>query len=204
MFTLPALTYGFDALEPVIDTATMQLHHDKHHQTYVDKLNEAVTAGNLGDQTIEQLLAGVSKLPPAIRNHGGGHYNHSLFWTLLAQPGTGGQPSPELTQAISTAFQSMDNMQKLFNDTAVGRFGSGWAWLVTDKAGQLTLGSTPNQDNPLMDLAELHGTPILALDVWEHAYYLKYQNKRPDYVTAFWQVVNWTTVSQLYQMAKTS
>ncbi len=204
MFTLPALSYGFEALEPVIDTDTMQLHHDKHHQTYVDKLNEAVQANNLADQTLEQLMAGVSKLPGAIRNHGGGHYNHTLFWTLLSAPGTGGQPSPELSQAINQSFQSLDNFQKQFSDAALTRFGSGWAWLVVDSSGKLVVGSTANQDNPLMDLGELTGQPILALDVWEHAYYLKYQNRRPDYVAAFWQVLNWTRVNQLFQQATAS
>ena len=201
MFVLPPLPYPAESLEPVIDVATMLLHHDKHHQTYVDKLNEAVAADRLENKTIEQLLEKVSTLSAAVRNNGGGHYNHSLFWTLLTKPGTGGAPDSDLLTAINTSFGSLDEMKTQFATAGLNRFGSGWVWLVTDGAGQLRLGSLPNQDNPLMDVAELKGTPILALDVWEHAYYLKYQNKRADYITAFWQVVNWSRVSELFHQA---
>ena len=199
-FTLPALPYATDALEPHIDKLTMEIHHGKHHQAYVTNLNKAVDGTELAGKTIEELLAHISKAPAAVRNNGGGHYNHSLFWKLLTPKGHG-KPSGELATAIDKQFESFVKFKELFSAAGVGRFGSGWAWLtVTD--GQLKISSTPNQDNPLMDLAEVKGAPILGVDVWEHAYYLKYQNRRPDYLAAFWNVVNWDEVSKLYTHAK--
>ncbi len=192
MFTLPQLPYAYDALEPHIDAKTMEIHHTKHHQTYVDKLNEAVKGTALETETIESLLSNVSKHPAAVRNHGGGHYNHSLFWESLSAQG--GSPEGALTEAITRDFGSFDAFKQAFEAAATTRFGSGWAWLVVAE-GKLTVGSTPNQDNPLMDVSELKGTPLLGLDVWEHAYYLKYQNRRPEYVAAFWNVINWATVA---------
>ncbi|AQR63373.1 superoxide dismutase [Brevundimonas sp. LM2] len=197
-FTLPALPYAYEALEPAIDAETMRIHHGRHHKSYVDNLNAAVTADPaLAGASIEDLMGRVSTLPTAIRNNGGGHFNHSLFWTLLAPVGQGGEPSAALAEAITRDFGSMDAFKTAFNQAATTRFGSGWAWLIV-KDGKLQIVSTPNQDNPLMDLAEVKGAPVLAVDVWEHAYYLKYQNKRADYLTAFWSVVNWNTVNSLY------
>ena len=192
-FTLPALPYAFDALEPHIDKLTMEIHHDRHHKAYVDNLNKAVGAST---KSLDELLANVSTQPVAVRNNGGGHWNHSFFWQLLA-PASGKQPSAELLAQIQKDFGSFDNLKAEFGKAASSRFGSGWAWLLV-KDGKLVISSTPNQDNPLMDVAEVKGKPILALDVWEHAYYLKYQNKRADYINAFWNVVNWDFVSQQF------
>jgi Fe-Mn family superoxide dismutase len=192
-FTLPALPYAFDALEPHIDKLTMEIHHDRHHKAYVDNLNKAVGAST---KSLEELLATVSTQPVAVRNNGGGHWNHSFFWQLLA-PAMGKQPSAELLAQIQKDFGSLENLKAEFGKAATSRFGSGWAWLLV-KDGKLVISSTPNQDNPLMDVAEVKGKPILALDVWEHAYYLKYQNKRADYINAFWNVVNWDFVSQQF------
>jgi Fe-Mn family superoxide dismutase len=201
-FALPALPWGFDALEPAIDARTMEIHHGRHHKAYVDNLNAAVAADPaLAGVSIEDLMGRVSTLPASIRNNGGGHWNHSLFWTLLAPVGQGGEPSTELTAAITRDFGSMEAFKTAFNQAATTRFGSGWAWLIV-RDGKLEITSTPNQDNPLMDVVEVRGAPVLAVDVWEHAYYLKYQNKRADYLTAFWSVVNWNTVNRLYAEAQ--
>ena len=193
-FTLPALPYAFDALEPHIDATTMQIHHGKHHQAYIDNLNKAIAGTEHENKTIEELVAIAGSISPAVRNNGGGHWNHSFFWEILA-PNAGGQPSGELADAINQAFGSLDALKEKFAAAGMTRFGSGWAWLIV-KDGKLEVSSTPNQDNPLMDVAEVKGTPILGVDVWEHAYYLKYQNKRADYLTAFWNVVNWDKVAQ--------
>ncbi|MET3781815.1 Fe-Mn family superoxide dismutase [Brevundimonas sp. 1080] len=199
--TLPALPYAADALEPAIDAQTMQIHHGRHHKAYVDNLNAALAADPaLAGVSIEDLMGRISTLPPTVRNNGGGHWNHSLFWTLMAPAGQGGAPSAELTAAITRDFGSMDAFKTAFNQAATSRFGSGWAWLIV-KDGKLHITSTPNQDNPLMDIAEVRGAPILGVDVWEHAYYLKYQNKRADYLPVWWTVVNWSTVNRLYAEA---
>lgn len=200
-FQLPDLPYSFDALEPHIDAKTMEVHHDKHHAAYVSKLNGAIEGTPQADKSIEDLMKNVGNLSSAVRNNGGGHYNHSLFWTILS-PNGGGQPSGDLASAINAAFGSIDKFKEEFNNAAATRFGSGWAWLVVDGSGNLKVTSTLNQDNPVMDIAEVKGTPILGLDVWEHAYYLKYQNKRPEYIQAFWNVVNWDEVSRRYADAK--
>lgn len=192
-FTLPALPYTYDALEPHIDTQTMQIHHDKHHKAYVDNLNKAVKEAKIESVSLEDLIKNVSKYPVAVRNNGGGHYNHSLFWKLMTPKG-GGEPTGDIMHAINSNFGSYSVFQEKFNAAATSRFGSGWAWLVL-KDGKLAIGSTPNQDNPLMDVSDFKGKPILALDVWEHAYYLKYQNKRIDYVNAFWNLINWDSVN---------
>ena len=198
-FTLPPLPYDTGALEPSIDKQTMEIHHGRHHKAYVDNLNKAVADKPEAKLTIDQLVRKVdASTPAAVRNNGGGHWNHTFFWNVL---GKGGAPSGPLTTAITAAFGSMDKMKEEFAKAATGRFGSGWAWLIVGKDGKLAITSTPNQDNPLMPVAETQGTPILGLDVWEHAYYLKYQNKRPDYITAFWNVVNWDNVSKLYAAA---
>lgn len=201
MHTLPPLPYAFDALEPHIDAKTMEIHHDKHHQTYVDKLNEALSKHpELMERSLEELVADLDMIPEdirtAVRNHGGGHLNHSMFWEMIGPPSTssgqasgGGEPSGKLKEAIDAAFGDFEKFKEQFAAAAAGRFGSGWAWLVSD-AGKLSIVTTANQDNPITD----GKTPILGLDVWEHAYYLKYQNKRPDYVKAFWNVVNWKEI----------
>lgn len=189
-FSLPALPYAFDALEPHIDRLTMEIHHDRHHKAYVDNLNKALPGTS---KSIEDILASVSSQPVAVRNNGGGHWNHSFFWNVLA-PAKGSKPSATLAKQIDTDFGSFDAFKAEFAKAATSRFGSGWAWLIK-KEGKLVISSTPNQDNPLMDLAEVKGQPILALDVWEHAYYLKYMNKRADYIAAFWNLVNWDFVS---------
>ncbi len=197
--TLPALPYAHDALEPHIDTTTMQIHHGKHHQAYVDNLNKAL-AGTEGENiTIEELMANMSKYPMAVRNNGGGHYNHSLFWSVLG-PNAGGTPTGALAEAINAAFGSYDALVEKMSTAGATRFGSGWSWLIV-KDGKLEVCSTPNQDNPLMDIAEVKGQPILGIDVWEHAYYLKYQNRRPDYLKAIWNVVNWEAVAAKYAAA---
>jgi len=196
--TLPALPYEFNALEPHIDAMTMQIHHDKHHQAYVDNLNKALAGTDGENLSLEGLMANISKFPMAVRNNGGGHYNHSLFWELLCNDNC--KPSAELLTAINSTFGSLDELKEKMNTAGTTRFGSGWAWLVV-KDKQLVVCSTPNQDNPLMDIAEVKGTPIIGIDVWEHAYYLKYQNKRPDYLKAIWNVMNWDEVSKRYNAA---
>jgi superoxide dismutase, Fe-Mn family len=196
-FTLPALPYAFNALEPHIDARTMEIHHGKHHNTYVTNLNNAIAGTDAEKLNIEEICKNISKYPPAVRNNGGGHFNHSLFWTIMA-PGAGGKPTGAIADAINAAFTSFDEFKTKFAAAGTGRFGSGWAWLIKDASGKLQITSTPNQDNPLMDVAEAKGTPILGLDVWEHAYYLNYQNRRPDYITAFWNVVNWNEVTKRF------
>jgi len=199
VFELPPLPYALDALEPHIDKLTMEIHHDKHHAGYIKNLNKEVDANKeLQGKTIEQICANVSKYNTAVRNNAGGHYNHSLFWTLLSAKG--GSSSEALNKAIVRDFGTLEIMKTQFNEAAKTRFGSGWAWLIYSE-GKLKICSTANQDNPLMDIAENKGFPILALDVWEHAYYLKYQNRRPDYITAFWNVVNWAEVNKRFELA---
>ena len=200
-FELPDLPYSFDALAPHIDAKTMEIHHDKHHGGYVKKLNAAVEGTPQADMSLKDLMKSVGSASTGVRNNGGGHYNHSLFWKVLSPDG-GGQPSGDLASAIDSAFGSYDAFKEKFADAAGTRFGSGWAWLIVDDSGSLKITSTPNQDNPLMDVAETKGTPILGLDVWEHAYYLNYQNKRPEYISAFWNVVNWDQVNKNYEAAK--
>lgn len=200
-FELPALSYPTDALEPHIDKATMEIHHGKHHQAYVDNLNKALAGTDGENQSIEDIQKNVSKYPVAVRNNGGGHFNHSLYWSIMA-PNAGGAPSGDLAKAIDEAFGSFDEFKKKFAEAGATRFGSGWAWLSVGSDGKVQVSSTPNQDNPLMDIAEVKGTPILGMDVWEHAYYLRYQNRRPDYIAAFWNVVNWEAVAELYTKAK--
>jgi Fe-Mn family superoxide dismutase len=194
-FTLPALPYASNALEPHIDARTMEIHHGKHHNAYVTNLNNAVAGSEAEKLSIEEICRNISKYPAPVRNNGGGHYNHSLFWTIMG-PNAGGAPSGAVAEAINSAFGTFDEFKTKFAAAGAGRFGSGWAWLVADGSGKLQITSTPNQDNPLMDVAEVKGTPILGLDVWEHAYYLNYQNRRPDYITAFWNVVNWNEVAK--------
>ena len=200
-FELPALPYANDALAPHIDAQTMEIHHDKHHGGYVSKLNAAVEGTAQADMSIEDIMKSVGSASTAVRNNGGGHYNHSLFWSVLSPDG-GGSPSGDLASAIDSAFGSYDAFKEKFTQAAGTRFGSGWAWLMVGEDGSLKVTSTPNQDNPLMDIADEKGTPILGLDVWEHAYYLNYQNKRPAYIEAFWNVVNWDGVSKRYDAAK--
>lgn len=198
-FELPKLPYSYDALEPVIDKMTMEIHHTKHHQAYVTNLNNAIAGTELEGKSLEELMANISKHPVAVRNNGGGHYNHSLFWNLMKQGGS--TPSGALLEAINSTFNSVDEFKEKFNAAAMTRFGSGWAWLVVS-GGKLVVSSTPNQDNPLMDVAEVKGTPLLGLDVWEHAYYLKYQNRRNEYVGNWWNVVNWDEVAKRFAEAK--
>ena len=199
-FKLPDLPYAFDALEPHIDTQTMKIHHGKHHAGYTNNLNVAIEGTDLADKSIEDILANVSKASGAVRNNGGGFYNHSLFWEIMA-PNAGGEPTGALADAINRDFGSFDQFKADFAKAAATRFGSGWAWLAVRSDGKLCTTSTPNQDNPLMDIAECKGTPILGLDVWEHAYYLNYQNRRPDYISAFWNVVNWDAVAKKFEAA---
>ncbi|MBR9998308.1 MAG: superoxide dismutase [Cyclobacteriaceae bacterium] len=199
-FELPSLPYAFDALEPHIDALTMEIHHDKHHGGYVSKLNDAIKGTDLDGKSIEEIMKSVGNSSPAVRNNGGGHFNHSLFWTIMS-PNGGGNPSGDLASAIDKKFGSFEKFKEEFSNAATTRFGSGWAWLCVDKQKNLYVTSTPNQDNPVMDIAEAPGTPILGLDVWEHAYYLKYQNKRPEYISAFWRVVNWDEVNKRYKGA---
>lgn len=198
-FELPALPYATNALEPHIDATTMEIHHGKHHAAYVTNLNKALE-GKEDGSSIEEICQNISAYPAAVRNNGGGHYNHSLFWSVMG-PNAGGAPSGELADAIHAAFGSFEDFKTKFAEAGATRFGSGWAWLIVAD-GKLAVTSTPNQDNPLMDIAEVKGTPILGMDVWEHAYYLKYQNKRPDYIAAFWNVVNWDAVAERYAAAK--
>jgi Fe-Mn family superoxide dismutase len=195
-FVLPKLDYGYKALEPYIDAQTMEIHHTKHHGGYTAKLNDAIKGSELEGKSPEDIFRKISHYSAAVRNNGGGYYNHSLFWKILSPEG-GGEPHGELLEAINKSFGSFDNFRNEFSNAAAGVFGSGWAWLIKTNGG-LKVTSTPNQDNPLMDLAVVKGTPILGLDVWEHAYYLKYQNRRPEYISAFWNIVSWDEVAKRY------
>ena len=199
-FELPALPYATDALEPHIDKMTMEIHHDKHHQAYVTNLNKALEGKPEANHSIEDLMKNVDKFPAAVRNNGGGHYNHSLFWEVIG-PNKGGEPKGALADAIKAAFGSFADFKTKFAEAGATRFGSGWAWLIVTADKKVAVCSTPNQDNPLMSIAEVKGTPILGMDVWEHAYYLKYQNRRPDYIAAFWNVVNWDAVAERFEKA---
>jgi Fe-Mn family superoxide dismutase len=196
-FTLPALPYAHDSLEPHIDSTTMQIHHGKHHQAYVDNLNKAIAGTPHENKSLEELVRSAGTISPAVRNNGGGHWNHTFFWESLSGKG-GGQPGGNLAEVIKAVFGSFDTFKEKFNNAGMTRFGSGWAWLIV-KDGKLEISSTPNQDNPLMDVAEVKGTPLLGVDVWEHAYYLKYQNKRADYLNAFWNVVDWNKVASRFE-----
>jgi Fe-Mn family superoxide dismutase len=196
-FTLPALPYAFNALEPHIDAKTMEIHHDKHHQAYVTNLNKAIEGSDAEKMSIEDICKNISKYPAPVRNNGGGHYNHDMFWKIMA-PNAGGVPSGALADAIKSAFTSFDEFKTKFADAGVKRFGSGWVWLIKNSSGKLEISSTPNQDNPLMDIAEAKGFPVIGCDVWEHAYYLHYQNRRPDYLAAWWNVVNWNEAAKRF------
>lgn len=193
-FELPALPYALNALEPHIDARTMEIHHGKHHQAYITNLNNAISGTSAEQLSIEELCKNISQYSVAVRNNGGGHFNHDLFWKILS-PAGGGAPSGALLDAINAAFGTFEDFKTKFSSAGATRFGSGWAWLVKNADGKLEVCSTPNQDNPLMDIAEVKGTPILGLDVWEHAYYLNYQNRRPDYIASFWNIVNWSEVA---------
>jgi Fe-Mn family superoxide dismutase len=199
-FELPSLPYALDALAPHIDARTMEIHHGKHHNAYVTNLNAAIAGTDLEGKSLEELMK-VAGSNAAVRNNGGGHWNHSLFWQILSPTG-GGLPTGELAAAIDAKFGSFDAFKETFNKAGATRFGSGWAWLCVDTKKELCVCSSPNQDNPLMDVSDCPGTPILGLDVWEHAYYLHYQNRRPDYIAAFWNLVNWEEVSKRYAAAK--
>ncbi len=199
-FELPKLPYAYDALEPYIDKMTMEVHYTKHHNGYVTNLNNAVAGTSLENKTIEEIFKEVSKHPAAVRNNGGGTYNHSLFWTIMKKNG-GGKPSGKLGDALNAAFGNFEEFKTKFSNAAATRFGSGWAWLIVQN-GKLVVTSTPNQDNPLMDVADQKGTPILGLDVWEHAYYLKYQNRRPEYIENWWNVINWDEVASRFSAIK--
>jgi Fe-Mn family superoxide dismutase len=201
-FTLPDLHYSHDALEPFIDAQTMQIHHGKHHQAYVDNLNKALAGTDAEGKTLEELMDNISAYPAAVRNNGGGHYNHTLFWSILGPGNNSGGPTGELADAINKSFGSLDALKEKMSAAGATRFGSGWAWLIETRDGALEVTSTPNQDNPLMDVADVKGHPILGIDVWEHAYYLKYQNRRPEYLSAIWSVVNWDAVAHRYAAAK--
>lgn len=196
-FTLAPLPYSFDALEPHIDARTMEIHHGKHHQAYVTNLNNAIAGTDAENMSIEEICKNISKFGMPVRNNGGGHWNHTFFWSIMS-PNGGGVPTGPLADAIQTTFGTMEEFKTKFNAAGTGRFGSGWAWLVKTADGKLEICSTPNQDNPLMDIAEVKGSPLLGCDVWEHAYYLHYQNRRPDYLAAWWNVVNWEEVSRLF------
>ena len=202
-FELPKLPYAYDALEPTFDAQTMEIHHSKHHQAYVTNLNAATAGTEMENQTIEEILHNIAKAPVAVRNNGGGHFNHSLFWTILA-PNGGGQPTGEIGEAITKNFGSYDKFKEDFTKAATTRFGSGWAWLCKQADGSVQICSTPNQDNPLMPDSGCMGLPVLGLDVWEHAYYLKYQNRRPDYVAAFFNLINWDEVNKRFAAAYAS
>ena len=199
-FTLPELPYAYNALEPHIDARTMEIHHSKHHNAYVTNLNAAVAGTEWEGKSIEELLKNISKLAPAVRNNGGGHWNHSFFWQIMG-PNAGGAPSGAVAEAITAQLGGFDKFKEDFAKAGATRFGSGWAWLSVNADKKLVVSSTPNQDNPLMDVAEVKGTPILGVDVWEHAYYLHYQNRRPDYLTAFFNVINWAEVAKRYAAA---
>jgi len=200
-FELEALPYASDALEPHIDKDTMEIHHDRHHQAYVDNLNKAIAGTDAEGLSLEEINKNISKYPAAVRNNGGGHFNHKLFWSILG-PNAGGEPTGELADAIKSTFGSFAELKTQLQNAGATRFGSGWSWLIVKADGQLAVTSTPNQDNPLMDVAEVNGTPILGIDVWEHAYYLKYQNKRPAYLEAVFNAINWDAVSKRFQEAK--
>lgn len=200
-FELPKLNYAFNALEPHIDAKTMEIHHGKHHQAYVTNLNNALPGSGAENLSIEEICKNISKYSPAIRNNGGGHFNHSLFWEIMA-PNAGGTPSGDLAKAIDTDLGGFDKFKTDFTQAGATRFGSGWAWLCVKADGKLCVCSSPNQDNPLMDISDCKGTPILGMDVWEHAYYLNYQNRRPDYMAAFFNVINWKKVEENYLKAK--
>jgi Fe-Mn family superoxide dismutase len=202
-FELPPLPYGYDAVEPTIDKETMTLHHDKHHAAYVNNLNTAVEGTNFANMSIDELVRNINMVPDdkrmAVRNNGGGHYNHSMFWQIM-KPGGGGAPTGEIAQAINDAFGSFDALKDAFNKAGAGRFGSGWAWVIVGSDGKLAVTSSPNQDNPLMSgIVETTGYPVFGNDVWEHAYYLKYNNRRPDYLAAWWDVINWDEVNKRYK-----
>ena len=197
-FQLPQLEYAYDALEPFIDSQTMQIHHSKHHQGYVNNLNKALEGISVENILLDDILKNISNYSVAVRNNAGGHYNHSLFWTILT-PSKNTLPSKKLLQAINQQFGSIDSLKILINTAATSRFGSGWVWLSVDKDNKLFISTTPNQDNPLMNISDQQGTPILGIDVWEHAYYLKYQNKRADYLSAIWSVINWNEVNIRYE-----
>lgn len=200
-FELAPLPYAFNALEPYIDAQTMEIHHGKHHGAYVNNLNKAIEGKpELEGKSLEELFKNISSAPVAVRNNGGGHYNHTMFWNIMG-PNKGGKPTGALADAINSTFGSFEKFQELFNNAATTRFGSGWAWLVLSD-GKLVVTSTPNQDNPLMDVAEVKGYPIMGLDVWEHAYYLKYQNRRPEYITNWWNVVDWDAIAKRFDEAK--
>lgn len=199
-YTLPALPYAIDALEPFIDSETMEIHHDRHHKAYVDNLNKAIEGTDAENLSLEDLMKNISNYPAAVRNNGGGHFNHSLFWTVLSPDIHGSTPQGKFLEAIDAKFGSLDGLKEAINKAGAGQFGSGWAWLIV-KDGQLEVCSTPNQDNPLMNVGGMNGTPIFGIDVWEHAYYLKYQNKRPEYLKAVWNVVNWNEVARRYEAA---
>ena len=199
-FVLDPLPYSSDALEPNIDKQTMEIHHGKHHNAYVTNLNNAVAGTEMETLSVDDLLANVSQYPVAVRNNGGGHYNHTFFWNSLSANG-GGQPTGQLAEAIDQKFGSYDGFKEAFTKAATTRFGSGWAWLIVTAGGELAVTSTPNQDNPLMDVTDEKGSPIVGLDVWEHAYYLKYQNRRPEYITAYFNVVDWNAAEIRYQQA---
>jgi Fe-Mn family superoxide dismutase len=199
-FELPSLPYSFNALEPHIDARTMEIHHGKHHAAYVNNLNNAIQGTDIEKLTLDEIITNISKYPVAVRNNGGGHYNHSLFWSLMS-PNGGGEPAGELADEIDSTFGSFEGFKEQFSNAAATRFGSGWAWLIKSD-GKLVVTSTPNQDSPVMDIAEIKGTPLLALDVWEHAYYLNYQNRRPDYIKAFYNVINWDEVTKRFKDSK--
>ncbi|OGU55057.1 MAG: superoxide dismutase [Ignavibacteria bacterium RBG_13_36_8] len=199
-FELPKLPYAYDALEPYIDARTMEIHHSKHHAAYVQKFNAALEGTDLEGKSYKEIFAVVSKYPAAVRNNGGGAFNHNLYWTVMG-PNKAGEPTGELAEAIKSSFGSFEKFKEEFSNAAVNRFGSGWAWLIVSN-GKLVVTSSPNQDNPLMDIADVKGSPILTIDIWEHAYYLKYQNKRPDYISAFWNVINWDEVARRFKEAK--
>lgn len=200
-FELEKLPYAENALEPHIDAETMAIHYGRHHQAYVDNLNKAIAGTDAENLSLDEIIKNISKYSGAVRNNGGGHYNHSLFWSVLSANG-GKEPTGELADAIKEAFGSFDELKSQLQSAGATRFGSGWAWLIVGKDGKLAVTSTPNQDNPLMDVAEIQGTPIFGIDVWEHAYYLKYQNKRPAYLEAIFNVVDWDAVAKRYQEAK--
>lgn len=199
-FVLPSLPYPVDALEPHIDKMTMEIHHGKHHAAYVNNLNAAIGGTDLEKKSIEEICKTISKYPVVVRNNGGGHYNHTFFWESLS-PKSPGKPQGKLAEAIDKKFGSFEKFKEEFAKAGTSRFGSGWAWLLVDGSKELQITSTPNQDNPLMDIAEVKGIPVLGLDVWEHAYYLKYQNKRPDYLAAIWNVINWSKVAERFEKA---
>ena len=200
-FEFPSLPYAYDALEPVIDKTTMEIHHGRHHKAYFDNFTAAIKDTAAASDSLEDILANISQHGAAVRNNGGGFYNHNLYWKVMS-PNGGGEPKGELAQAINDTFGSFEAFKTQFKDAGVKQFGSGWAWLIVGKDGKLAITSTPNQDNPLMDVAAVQETPILGCDVWEHAYYLNYQNKRPDYLESWWKTVNWDYVAELYAKAK--